>query len=95
MTTDTIVQIALAVSLGLLSLVGTAVGWLVNAAFKRLMAAIEEFRAFIADTREHRAAMVAEVSHHKERLDHHQRWLEDHERRLGEDRGCAMREEGR
>lgn len=89
MTTDTIVQIVLATCAGLLSVVGTAVGWLVNKLNRRL----DRFDKFIGDVREHNVATTAAITYHKERLDHHQRWLEDHERRLSEDRGCAMREE--
>lgn len=97
MTTDTIVQIALAISLGLLSLVGTGLGWLMGTAFKKLMHKLDVFDKFMGAAREHEVLIEEKVTHHKERLDHHQRWLEEHEKRLSEDRmgGCAMRGEGR
>lgn len=82
MSTDTIVQVALAISLAVLSIVSGVVGWLAQIAIRKLIERLNQFGEFITTSTAHKAATDVRLTGHDQRLDHHQRWLETHEGRL-------------
>lgn len=77
MNIDTIVQIALALALGVLSLVGATVGFFVQLAIRKLIERLNEFGTFMNSMTEHKARTEERLDTHENRLDHHQRWLEE------------------
>lgn len=89
---DTIVQITLAITLGVLSLVGSVASWIFVQVARALMKRLNQFEEFIGAAREHRVKVEERLESHGEKLTHHQRWLEEHEKRLARDAGCLWRE---
>lgn len=77
MSIDTIVQIALALALAVLSLVGATVGFFVQLAVRKLIERLNDFGTFMTNMTEHKARTEERLDTHQNRLDHHQRWLEE------------------
>lgn len=83
MSTDTIVQVGLAVSLAVLSVVGAVVGFFFQLAVRKLIEQLNKFGQFVTEMSEHKAEANVRLDGHDQRLDHHQRWLEEQQQRLG------------
>lgn len=80
---DVVVQVLLALSAAVLSIVSAVVGWIVQLAIRKLIEQLNRFGAHITEATAHRAATDVRLEGHDQRLDHHQRWLETHEGRFG------------
>lgn len=80
MSIDTIVQVALAIALAVLSIVAAAVGFVVQLAVRKLIERLNDFGTFMTDMTEHRARTEERLENHQNRLDHHQRWLEEQQK---------------